>query len=158
MNKVRVRAIIPLGEGLIFMHRIRMINGKLCEYYPTPGGGVEPGETLDEALNREIKEELGIKVKIIREIYKFNDNVSTQHIFLCEYMEGTFATGTGPEFSDAAYKESGKYIPEIVKFDDLSKINIVPIEFKNQLLKDLENNSLDNINYKEIKINNTTVM
>lgn len=157
MDNIRVRAIIPLNGGIIFVHRIKTINNEVREYYPLPGGGVEQGETLEEGLYREIFEELGLKIKIIKQIYKISDDISAHHIFLCEYVEGEFGTGSGPEFNDEAYRNKGKYLPEIVKFDDLKKTNIVPAELKEQLLKDLNNSILENIEYKEIKIVNTIV-
>ncbi len=36
---------------------------KFSKVWQIPGGGWEPGESMEEALEREIKEELGIKVK-----------------------------------------------------------------------------------------------
>jgi len=45
MKRVSVRAIIPFGDGVILIKRIRnAANGNL-EYYAFPGGGVETGET-----------------------------------------------------------------------------------------------------------------
>lgn len=158
MNNIRVRAIIPLDNGIIFIHRVRTIDNILKEYYPLPGGGIENGETLEDGLYREITEELGIKIKVIKPIYKFNDNISTQHIYLCEYIDGEVGTGNGPEYNDDSYAKKGKYIPEIVKLKDLKKTNIIPVELKEQLLKDLSQSTLENIECKEIKIINTIVM
>ena len=54
----RVYAIILFGE------KILVCNETINSYQATkfPGGGVEKGESPEEALNREIKEELSIKI------------------------------------------------------------------------------------------------
>ncbi len=50
MNNIRVRAIIFIENGIILIHRKREVNGEIKEYYPLPGGGIEDGEPLEEAL------------------------------------------------------------------------------------------------------------
>ena len=59
--------------------------------------------------------------------------------YLCEYVGGEFGTGTGPEFSnDPKYIESGKYIPEIVKREDIEKIPLMPPEIKKKFIEDMK--------------------
>lgn len=63
----------------------------------------------------------------------------TEMFFLCEYIDGEFGTGTGPEFSnDPNYQDAGKYIPEIVKKEDVKDILILPLEAKERFLEDME--------------------
>ena len=39
------------------------------EFYLFPGGGLEPGETIDEGVEREFFEETGLKVKAKKMVY-----------------------------------------------------------------------------------------
>jgi len=56
-TRIAARAVILDGD-LMFM-----IHSPDCDEYKFPGGGVEPGETLEEALVREVREELGAVVR-----------------------------------------------------------------------------------------------
>jgi MutT/NUDIX family protein len=58
----------------------------------TSGGGVEKGEDLETAMQRELKEELGAEVEILREIgivsdyYNLIHRHNINHYFLCKAL------------------------------------------------------------------------
>lgn len=133
MSKFRSRAIIPYNDGIILIHRIKNVNGKINEYYVFPGGGVEENETPEECVLRENFEELGITIKVVNELYRLNNNDETEIFFLCEYVDGEIGTGDGPEFHE---KDRGEYIPCVVKISDIYGINIIE-EIKQALKRDL---------------------
>ena len=67
MERTRVAAILKMENGYAFMHRKDVIKRKdYQEYYTFPGGGLEENETPQEGVIREIEEEFGIKVKVIK--------------------------------------------------------------------------------------------
>ena len=141
-TKIRVAGIVPMNDGLILMHRKNVVrNQDYQEYYTFPGGHLEEGETLEECVIREIKEEYGIDVKVIKKLYELeNDKLGMkEYFFLCKYVDGEFGTGDGEEFSNnPEYKDSGEYIPEIVKRKHISGLLLLPLEIKEKLVQDLQ--------------------
>lgn len=142
MSRIRLAGIIPMEEGFALMHRKDVLkNPDIKEYYVFPGGGQEGTETFEEGTIREIKEEFGIDVKIIKKMYEeYSEKFDQTTIYyLCEYVSGQFGTGTGPEFSNnPKYIESGKYIPEIINRKDIKNIPLMPPEIKEIFIKDIE--------------------
>ena len=143
MKRIRVAGIILINGGIALMHRKDVLkNPNMSEYYTIPGGGLEEGESFEEGVKREIKEEFGIDVKPEKLLYeqeskKFNQ---IEKYYLCKYENGVFGTGTGPEFSgDPKYIDSGKYIPEIIKKEDIRNIMLMPPEIKEKLIEDIKN-------------------
>jgi mutator protein MutT len=62
--------VIDVAAGLVFrdgklLITQRLVGGHLGGFWEFPGGKVEPDETFDEALHRELDEELAIKVQLI---------------------------------------------------------------------------------------------
>ena len=140
--RVRLAGIIPMGDGFAFMHRVGVQNHPIGDYYTFPGGGQEPGKTLEEGTKREIKEEFGIDVEVEKKLYELDNGEvnKKEYFFLCKYIGGTFGTGTGPEFSgDPKYAHRGKYIPEIVKREDVEKIVLLPYEIRDKFIEDIKN-------------------
>lgn len=142
MERVRVAGIIFINGGVALMHRTEVKKRKdYQEYYTFPGGGLEEGETPEEGTIREIKEEFGIDVKVIKKLYEMNSEKFNQKeiFYLCEYVSGKFGTGNGPEFSnDPKYIDSGKYLPEIIKKDEIKNLLLLPTEIKEKFVEDLE--------------------
>lgn len=140
MERVRVAGIIPMEDGFAFMHRVGVVKRKdYQEYYTFPGGGLEKDETPEEGTIREIKEEFGINVKVVEKLYEtYSEKFNQKEIFyLCEYVDGEFGTGNGPEYTnDPKYADSGKYIPEIVKKEEVKDILLLPKEIRDRFLQD----------------------
>lgn len=69
MPRLAVRAILVEDDNILLAHFVDASG----PWYVTPGGGVQEGETLEEAFHRELYEELGARaefgaVAFIREI------------------------------------------------------------------------------------------
>lgn len=85
-----VRAIVVDDQGLFYFVRAERDD----EFGPatlieTSGGGVEPGEDLEAAIHRELREELGVEVDILRKLgivsdyYNLIHRHNINHYFLC---------------------------------------------------------------------------
>jgi 8-oxo-dGTP pyrophosphatase MutT (NUDIX family) len=100
-------------------------------YYLFPGGGVEPGETPEEAAVREAREELGVDVELGDLVY---DEVFAGTRFLyfrARVVGGEFGTGGWPDHAERAEEErvlSGTHRPAWIALDDLAGKDIRPPE------------------------------
>ncbi len=77
-----VRAIIVNNGKLLVMHR----NKYGSQYYTLVGGGVQDGESLEQALIREVKEETGLKLTAAKLVFTENypEPHNSQFIYYCE--------------------------------------------------------------------------
>lgn len=90
---------------------VALLDNVKRKYFSVPGGGVEFGETTEEALVRECKEEIACDVRILREIgktieYRKQRNiVNISHAFLAVVLgEKGIPVPTGDE------KEAGSVV------------------------------------------------
>jgi 8-oxo-dGTP diphosphatase len=63
MKAIDVAAALIFDAGKLLITQ-RRANDHLPNLWEFPGGKVEPGETFEECLRREILEELGIEIKV----------------------------------------------------------------------------------------------
>jgi mutator protein MutT len=64
-----VAGVIRRADGLLLISQ-RLPDDTLGGYWEFPGGKVDPGEELKAALNRELREEIGVETEIGEEIYQ----------------------------------------------------------------------------------------
>ena len=90
MKGVKVVAAIIAQEGRIFATQRGY--GEFKDGWEFPGGKMEPGETREQALARELKEELAINVSVGSFIctvdYDYPQFHLTMHTFYCTIESG----------------------------------------------------------------------
>lgn len=95
-------------------------------YYLFPGGAVEAGESDEDALEREVREETGLTVVVKRLLAEVIYRGNLQRYYLVEVVGGKFGTGYGAELSLNAASESGSYTPVWLKVDGLLDQPVYP--------------------------------
>lgn len=117
----RVRAILVEDNALALIKRQR----EGTTYYVFPGGGVEANENFEQALAREVLEELGVNVKIIRQVARVDYRYDSHFFYLCHRLDGEFGSGRGPEFSEYP-PERGTYAPIWLPLNEFDGFPIYP--------------------------------
>jgi 8-oxo-dGTP diphosphatase len=102
----RAGIILLQGKQVALIDRHR--SGR--HYLVFPGGHVDEGESPRQAAVREAQEELGLQVRLVREVARFKWQGKWQHYYLAEITGGSFGTGQGEEMLDP-HPESGSYQP-----------------------------------------------
>lgn len=90
MKTVRVVAAIIIENGKVFATQRGY--GEFKDGWEFPGGKIEPGETPEEAVVREIKEELDTEVKAIELLDTVEYDYPKFHLsmdcFICKILSG----------------------------------------------------------------------
>jgi 8-oxo-dGTP diphosphatase len=85
-----VAAIIRSAAKILITRRFNDVH--LPGYWEFPGGKVEQDETLEAALEREIREELGLKIHVDDEYFTIEHTYPSRtvrlHFFNCSVLEG----------------------------------------------------------------------
>ncbi|MDD4289810.1 MAG: NUDIX domain-containing protein [Patescibacteria group bacterium] len=133
MHTKRVRAVIIQDKKILTIKRTKFD----IIYWVIPGGGVEENETNERALVREVKEELGLDIKvkelILKMISKKPETIGQEEYFyLCDIVGGEIGSGNGPEF-DRDTKYVGQYDFEWIDIEELNNCDLKPEDIKKQL-------------------------
>ncbi len=120
--RTRSAAILIHNDSIALIERQRAG----MHYFTFPGGGVNDGETPEQAVLREVHEELGIQVRVLRLVAKLWFRGNPQFFFLVEQLGGEFGTGAGEEYSSEHDPARGTYHPIWMPLADLSTKNVLP--------------------------------
>ena len=123
VTRVTVDAVI-VEKGKILL--IKRGNPPYKGYWALPGGFVEYGETTEEAVVRETKEETGLTCEVVRltGVYSAPDRDPRGHtisvVYLMTVVGGEVAAGD--DAGDAAWMDLGE-LPDEIAFDHATIIN-----------------------------------
>ncbi|MCC6153605.1 MAG: NUDIX domain-containing protein [Candidatus Hydrogenedentes bacterium] len=123
--RIRVAAIILRGDDLLLVRHIK--NGK--SYWLLPGGGIEYGEPLAEALQRELREEACLEIEV-GDLVIVNDTIPPDNrrhtinlCFTARVVKGEIACGVDPRVVEVRY----------VPVDELNSLKFYP-DIRHELL------------------------
>ncbi len=88
---VEVTAAIMVKDGRFLI--CQRPEGKTCGLlWEFPGGKIEPGETGEQCIAREIQEELGVTIRVVRKFhqvdYAYPDRAIRLHFYIAEIISG----------------------------------------------------------------------
>jgi 8-oxo-dGTP diphosphatase len=120
-NKVRVRACgICFSEEGILLVKHQGLGSETGTWLP-PGGGIEPGESAEQCVKREILEETGLRADVIEFLFVYEFINPPLHaielFFHCMIKGGNLKTGNDPEL------KTGKQIITDVEFVSFANMN-----------------------------------
>lgn len=110
-------------------------------YFVFPGGGVDEGETPEQAAVREAEEELGLHVAIKQQVVEIEIGDSRQFYYLVEQVSGEFGTGTGEEMSNLYPDDPrlGIHSPMWMPIQELSQHeNVYPVGVAELVVKSMK--------------------
>lgn len=88
---IEVTAAIICKEGKFLV--CQRPKGKNCELlWEFPGGKIEPGETGEQCIVREIQEELGVTLRVLQKltdvVYEYPDRTVHLHFYIAQIESG----------------------------------------------------------------------
>ncbi len=133
MKRTRAVAIIIKDQQVVLMERRKQDQ----HYFVFPGGGVEPGESVKQAVLREVREETGMKVEATKLIYHHHYiGDSDQYFYLCQHLAGEPKLGDFNEKQEMDQHENQFYLPQWVPINQLEQMLVYPLEIRDWLLND----------------------
>lgn len=124
MRQFRVRntarAVVCKNGKLLIMERWRRdSSGKMLHYYSIPGGGIEEGETGEQTVVRELREETGVVVRPIRLLIDQKQPDGCRHYYYwCEHISGEPTLQSSSEEA-IAQNENNIFEPKWVPLKDV---------------------------------------
>ena len=125
-KRISSRGIIIQDDKLITIFRRKVKDNTVKEYYVIPGGGLEEGETLEDNLKRELKEELCIDIEINGFVGKRETDTTIEYYFDCKIINGVPTLG-GEE--KERMNQNNYYEVKELSINDINNIDLQGQEF-----------------------------
>ncbi|AEJ18230.1 8-oxo-dGTP diphosphatase MutT [Gracilinema caldarium] len=137
---IAVTAAVILHDGKVLIAQ-RALDKKLAGKWEFPGGKIEPGETPEACLIREIQEELGVTIEVERFFTETEYHYDTEAIrllaYIARWIDGNFQLTAHSQIQWVTPSELESYdfapadVPIVKKLKDiLSKNSNVYIVIK----------------------------
>ena len=123
MTRICGRAIIIENDEVLLMFRRRLENNILKEYYAIPGGKQEIGETVEECVIRELKEEFSIDIEVLNYLGTVEDDRNIGYVYHCKKLKGNLKLG-GEELEEC--NPDNYYEIRCVKLSEIDNIELLP--------------------------------
>lgn len=127
MKTINVVAALIVHDGRIFATQRGY--GEWRGWWEFPGGKQEPGETPEEALVREIREELATEISVDRFVTTLEWDYPTFHLsmrcYLCSVISGslTLLEHEAAAWLDREHLHSVKWLPaDYVILDEIGRL------------------------------------
>ena len=127
MKTINVVAALIVHDGRIFATQRGY--GEWRGWWEFPGGKLEPGETPEEALVREIREELATEISVDRFVTTLEWDYPTFHLsmrcYLCSVISGslTLLEHEAAAWLDLEHLHSVKWLPaDYVILDEIGRL------------------------------------
>ncbi|MFC1723075.1 NUDIX domain-containing protein [Nanoarchaeota archaeon] len=124
------RALIIDNNKILLIHRQKA--GR--EYWVLPGGTIEKGETPEQTVIREVKEETNLDIDISKPLWEITDEISKNFYFKASSMTNETELG-GPE-AKINSPENNYELVWVTK-REMTKLNILPKELKAHMIAKL---------------------
>lgn len=107
-----VTAAVILQEDTVFIAK-KGPEGRFACLWEFPGGKIEPGETAEACIKRELQEEFLITIEIVKPyceiIHTFPEGQICVHVFLCRWEAGDVQLTEHLEYAWAPLSQLGGY-------------------------------------------------
>jgi len=126
----RAAAIVVDKGAVLLVHRIK----ESQEYWVLPGGSVETDESVEAACRREVREETGLSIYIIKHVQTLYNRGRREDYYLVRPEGGELKLG-GPELSRCS--PTNQYLLEWTDCDVFRKIDFQPMQLKTTIIEQL---------------------
>lgn len=125
-NRERAFAAIIKDECILMVHES---NGSKS-FWTLPGGGLEHDETFEEAVVREVREEVNVDVKVVKHLFTGTYEYGVEKCFLAELIdpEAIPTLGVDPELpEDNQFLTEVKWQPIKLMADDKQVSEVIKV-------------------------------